>query len=127
MLEDRRGVGDYSPQIPRVKKMFPLMLAAETGTDLTELMALFLAYLLAIVCVMFLVHVVIAFFIYKDANNHGMNGAIWGAAVVGLVLVLWFLGILVYLIAVLVFAAIYLYKRDGKHGWRCIGEKCKRK
>lgn len=53
-----------------------IITAVSTGQDIWGLLAVILLYLLAIIFLMFLVHIVVAYFLYKDAQQHGMSGGL---------------------------------------------------
>jgi len=93
------------------------MLAVSTGQDITEILAWILAYLIMITIFIFIIHLVIAFLIYRDAKEHNLSAIGWTIVVLILPLVFAMLGLIVYVIAVLVVAVAYTIARSRKHGF----------
>ena len=107
-----------------------VLTAASTATDITDILAFILLYILMITVAIFVIHMILAFVIYRDAERRGMNGAIWAILIIMLPFVFYFLGIILYLIALLVVIIIYAIARSNTDGFRRCAEyaggKCKR-
>lgn len=92
--------------------------AVSTGQDLSGILAWILAYLLAITVFFFVIHLIIAYLVYRDAKDQNMSAFLWALAIVVLPVVFYFLGIFFYIVAVLVVAVAYAIARSNKGGYR---------
>jgi RsiW-degrading membrane proteinase PrsW (M82 family) len=99
----------------------PILSAVSTGSDVfSDILLVFLAFLLAIVFIVFLFHLIVAFFIYRDAKEHGMSANLWALIIIMLPAVLLLFGLVMYFIAVLVVAVAYAVSRSNASGGRCL-------
>jgi len=93
------------------------MLAVSTGQDITGILAWVSAYLFLITIFIFVLHVVIAYLAYRDANEHGMSASLWVIFILIPPIIFYYIGILYYVFAVLVIAVAYAIARDRKYGF----------
>jgi uncharacterized membrane protein len=106
------------------------VLAVSTQTDINDILALIILYMLAITVILFVVHLIITYMIYKDAEKHSMSAGAWAIVFLVIPFVFWFFGILWYALAILIYAVVYVIARGQGHGYRrCVekvGGKCKK-